>query len=282
MYSGANIVGRLKNVRLGCNLLRGVGVEEQKRKLKEDLGRYYSLDTKTVRMLSGHTVDVFNVDIAVTELYGFDWHPRPVFQSYLAYTDYLDLLNANYFSSADAPQYVLYCMRPIDYRYAVFDEPATFRMLLQRYEFYARDGDFIILRRRGSVGAVTEEYIGRTVVKFGEKVSLPKVDEGLLFAKIHIEYNLLGRTLRFLFKPPKVYFGFYNNGEWDLYRFIFSNAQNGVFLSQYIDGYDSLSDVFGGNINRNLSEISVLTAYPVCFNDEIRIEYFRVVPEEKP
>ncbi len=280
-YTGSSSADKMKEVRLGYNLLRGIGTEEQNRKLKEDLGRYYSLDTKTVRMLSGHTVDVFNIDIAITELYGFNWHPRPVFQSYSAYTDYLDLLNANYFSSTSAPQYVLYNMRTIDYRYPLFDEPATFRVLLQRYEFCASDKKFIILRRKDPAGVFMEEYIGKTVVKFGEKITLPKVGNGLLFAKVHIEYSLLGHTLKFLFKPPRVYFGFFNEGSGQVCRFVFSNAKNGIFLSQHINN-NNLCNVFRGNISRNLSKISILTNYPVCFNDEITIEYFKVIPKEKP
>ena len=115
------------------------------------------------------------------------------------------------------------------------------------------------------------------VAKFGELIPLPKVEEGQLFARIHVEYNLLGDMLKFLFKPPKVYFGFFNNGQrLSIYRFILSNAENGLFLTQYIDSYDSPCQLFMGNIEENISEISVFTEYPVCFNDKIILEFFKV------
>ena len=278
-YTVASIADKLENVRFDYDLLKRVGTEEQKTEetgIKKDLSWHYGLKTETIRMLSGHTIDIFPWDDVVAELYGFNWRPRPVFQSYSAYTEYLDSINANHFLSPDAPEYVLYSMKSIDGRYPFFDEPATFRILLQRYELCAMDGEFIVLRRKDSVDIGKEEYIYKTVVKFGEMISLPKVDDGLLFAKIHIEYNLLGNTLKFLFKPPKVFFGFSNNGQnIGVYRFIFSNAGNGVFLSQYIDSYDSCCEVFGGNIRKNLSEISISTSYPVCFNDKITIEFFK-------
>ena len=281
-YTGTNIADKLKSIQLSYDFLRGVGIEEQKAKIKKFLGRYYSLKMETIKMLSGHAIDVFPWEVAVAQLYDFKWHPRPVFQSYSAYTGYLDSLNANHFSSAHAPEYVLYNVGPIDGRYPFFDEPATFRILLQRYEPCARDGESIVLRRKDSVDTGTERYIGKTAAKFGEIIPLPKVDDGLFFAKIHIKYNLLGYTLKFLFKPPKVYFGFFDNGQRiGVSRFIFSNAGNGVFLSQYIDNYDSLYKVLSGNINSNLTDISFFTAYPACFNDKITIEFFKVVLDEK-
>jgi hypothetical protein len=174
-------------------------------------------------------------------------------------------------------------MKSIDGRYPFFDEPATFRVLLRRYEPCGRDGEFIILRRKSTVDTRAEQYIGKAVARFGEEITLPKIDDGLLFAKIHIEYNLLGQVSKFLFKPPKVHFGFFNNGQnIGAYRFIFSNAGNGVFLSQYIDSFDSFCKVFSGNISRNLTAISFFTSYPVCFNDEITIEFFKVASDEKP
>ena len=68
----------------------------------------YSLKPQTYHLLSGHTVDIFPWDIAITEQYGFRWIPRPVFQSYFAYTDYLDSLNQRHFLTVHSPEYLLY------------------------------------------------------------------------------------------------------------------------------------------------------------------------------
>ena len=276
-YAGIHLPDKLKNLRLSYNLLRGIGVEEQKQKVKKDIGRYYNLKTETIEMLTGHTVDVFPWDIAITELYDFKWHPRPVFQSYSAYTAYLDSLNAKHFSSDTAPEYLLYASKSIDGRYSFFDEPETFRTLLYRYQPCGQDKGFIVLRKKDNPAVVKEEYIDKAVVGFGQIIALPKVNDGLLFARIHIEYNFAGRLLKFLFKPPQVYFGFFRNTQKiGIYRFIFGNAQNGVFLSQHIDGFDTLHKIWRGDIKDNSNQICIWAKSPAFFKDKITIEFFKV------
>lgn len=132
LYSTAN---NIKDSRLCLDLLsRSSSAKQLTLMTKTILQKYYRLKTETVRMLTGHTVDVLPYDIAVTEAYGLQWHPRPVFQSYSAYTEYLDSLDAKYFLSASSPEYILYALGAIDSRYGIFDEPATFRTLLLKYE----------------------------------------------------------------------------------------------------------------------------------------------------
>lgn len=277
-YTGSGIYDKAKNLQLSYNLLRGVGTERQEEQVKNGISRFYELKAETIKMLSGYTIDIFPWDIAITELYGFRWHPRPVFQSYSAYTAYLDLLNAKHFSSDYAPEYVLYAMKSIDGRYPIFDEPATFRTLLQKYEPFAVDGKFIVLRRKDNVETGTEEYLQKAAVGFGDIIALPRVEDGLLFAKIYVEYNLLGYVSKFLFKPPEVYFGFLKNRQpIGTHRFIFSNAENGLFLSRHIADRDDLHRVWRGDTKENLSEIAILTKHPAFFKDKITVEFFKVV-----
>lgn len=269
---------KLRNLQLSFNLFRGIGTEEQATMSKTQLLKYYSLKMETVGMLSGHTIDVFPYDIAITEAYGFKWHPRPVFQSYSAYTEYLDSLNAKHFSSDSGPEYILYALRTIDGRYAIFDEPTTFRTLLRKYEPCAQDGDFIVLQKSPSADAGTEEYIGTKVVKFGQTIPLPKLGNGLLFARIHVEHNLLGLGRKFLYKPPNVYIAFFNGRELiggRVRRFVFSNAMNGLFISQYVANQNDLLEIWKGNIRQDITGIALLTEHPAFFKDKITVQFFK-------
>jgi hypothetical protein len=117
---------------------------------------YYDLSPSLVAQLATGTVDVLPVDIALVYGYGFAWDPRPVLQSYSAYTTYLDDSDAAHFASATGPDRLLFADSSIDGRYPVFDEPATFRTLLQRYRTAGpATATFLVLSRggKGEAGA---------------------------------------------------------------------------------------------------------------------------------
>ncbi len=278
-YICSSAADKIKNLQLSSNLFRGIGVEEQAAALKTWLVQYYHLKTETVEMLSNHTMDVFPYDIAIAEAYGLKWHPRPVFQSYSAYTEYLDLLNAKYISSDSGPEYILYAPNTIDGRYAIFDEPATFRTLLQKYEICAQDGDFVVLRKNPSANTGTEEYISTKTVNFDQIIPLPQVGDGLLFAKIRIEHNLPGLVRKFMFKPPNVYIAFLNKEELmdgRPRRLVFSNAMNGLFVSQYVADQNDLLRIWKGDIKKNLTGIALWTEHPAFFKDKITVQFFKI------
>jgi hypothetical protein len=247
----------------------------------ENIRQYYSLSYNTIKLLNNHTVDIFPTEVAITEPYGFNWHPRPVFQSYSAYTTYLDSINAKHFSSDSAPKYVLFSLKILDFRYPIFDEPATFRELLKEYEICGGDKDFIILQKKDKVAHYLEVPIHQTKAGFSQAITLPNIDDGLLFAKIHVEYNLLGRIAKVLFRTPQVFFAFLNNGETTaIHRFIISNAENGIFLSQYINGNYSLARVWQNEIRKNITQIGILTEHPAFFKRQITVEFFKLTVEQ--
>jgi hypothetical protein len=92
-----------------------------------------------LRLLRGHTVDVWPSEIALAWAYGLDWDPLPVLQSYSAYTTALDRLDADSIASRHAPQRILFQAGPEpDDRVTSFDEGMTSRAILCRYrQIYA-------------------------------------------------------------------------------------------------------------------------------------------------
>ena len=280
LYKFDSIADR-QSLQLCFNLLRGTGTDDRLRlvKIKTYLMQYFPLKAETVGMLSGHTMDVFPSEITITEAYGFKWDPRPVFQSYSAYTEYLDTLNAKHFSSDSAPQYVLYALHTVDDRYAIFDEPATFRTLLQKYKPCAVDGNFIVLRQTPSPDTITEKYLGRADVGFNKLILLPRVDNELLFMKIHIEYSLTGLITRLLYKPQNVFFGFFDEKKHFIdkpRRLIFTNSNDGLFVGRYIANQNDLLEIWNGNIQQNIAGILLHTDCPAFFKDKITLRFFTI------
>jgi len=279
LYMPNNIITKLENLQLSFNLFRGIGAEEQIAKVKMQLMQYFPLKTETVEMLSGHTMDVFPCDVAITEAYGFKWRPRPVFQSYIAYTEYLDSLNAKHFQSDSAPEYILYALSSLNARYAISDEPATFKTLLQEYEPCGQDAKFIILRKKHSPDMYMEKEIGTAVAKFDQIITFPKFNNELLFAKVYIENNLLGLAQKLLFKPPldvRIKFYIPDKNEIVSYRLVCPNARNGIFISKIVEDQNDLLEIWKGDFRHDIAGLIFSNDHPKMFKDKITIRFFKM------
>jgi hypothetical protein len=188
------------------------------------------------------------------------------------------MLNSQHFESVDAPEFLLYAFGSIDGRYPLFDEPATFRTILRNYKPVFIDGKFIILRRADTRNWPPSKTVSvlDTETEFGKPISVPKIKNGYLFAKIYMEYNLLGKIAKLIYKPPIVGVGLLADGSVFGHRFIFSTARNGIFLSQYIHGVRDLAAVWNGKPNNNLDAIVIFTQNQHFYDKHIRVEFFEV------
>ncbi len=245
---------------------------------KEKLRNAYLLNNETIKYIGNKTVDIMPWEISLLFAYDMKWTPRPVFQCYSAYTDKLDMLNSKYFESADAPEILLYVLSPLDNRYPVFDSPATFRTILINYKPVFIDKKSIILRKADTHSLPSLRNISFLDTEIGKPIAVPKIKNGYLFAKIYMDYNLLGKTAKLLYKPPGVNIRLTSNGNTSECRFILSTARNGIFLSQYISKIRNLFDVWEGKMNNNLDldSITISTEYPYFYDKNIRVEFFEV------
>ncbi|HLZ87907.1 MAG TPA: hypothetical protein VKQ52_11720, partial [Puia sp.] len=90
------------------------------------------------KIIGDSTVDIMPHEVSTLYFNGLRYDPRPVIQSYSAYSEYLDKLNYAKYTSPDAPQYVLFNIGSVDDRVPFFDETRTKLALLDRYEVAGR------------------------------------------------------------------------------------------------------------------------------------------------
>jgi hypothetical protein len=94
------------------------------------------------------SVDVYPTEQAMVLAHGLQYRPRPVFQSYMAYTPALEAANAAALRGPAAPDWVLFHLRPIDGRLPALDDAASWPELLARYRWAGVAGDMAVLQRR--------------------------------------------------------------------------------------------------------------------------------------
>lgn len=168
----------------------------QKEKSQQQLPRLRAIAGKA-------TVDVFGFNQAVALNNELNYHPSPVFQSYIAYNRPLMELNEQFYLSTNAPEYVLFALQAIDSRFPPLENALVLRDLLANYELAGSEGNYLLLRRKGN------EEPKLTLVKegtvfAGEKIDLPAGGETNLWVEMDRKPTLLGRIQQFLYRPAQM------------------------------------------------------------------------------
>lgn len=247
--------------------------------IKQRVKATYSLNNETLRYVDNKTVDIMPWEISMAFAYGMKWTPRPVFQCYSAYTDKLDMLNSKYFESADAPEILLYTFSFfMDKRYPLFDSPATFRTILRKYKPVFIDNQYIVLRKADIDTPPASKIISVLDTEIGRPIPVPRIRDGYLFANIDMDYNLIGKIAELFYKVPGVKIRMTGNRGTSEYKFIFSPAGNGIFLSQFVGDSGELFNVWQGKMDDryDLDSITIIADSPYFYGKNIRVEFFEV------
>jgi hypothetical protein len=273
-------LGKLKMIGSVASLITdsAAGKAQKLEDAKNELRKAYLLNDETIKYIGNGSVDIIPTEISLLFAYNLNWFPRPLLQSQNAFTDRLDILDSQHFESVNAPEFLLYAFEAIDGRYPPFNEPATFRTILRNYKPVFIDGKFIVLQKADTRDRPPSKTVSvlDTETEFGKPVAVPKIKNGYLFAKIYMEYNLLGKIAKMIYKPPIVGIGLAADGSVFGQKFIFSTARNGIFLSQYIHSVRDLSTVWDGKLNNNLDAIVIFTKDQRFYDKHIRVEFFEV------
>lgn len=114
-----------------------------------------------------NSVDVFPWETSIIAANNLTWKGRPSPFSFESYDPYLDNLNATFYNSQSAPQYIVWhntgkdSMYGIDSRHILWDEPAALRAMLENYSLAQANKDFVLLKKRDEPVKITydKQYI---------------------------------------------------------------------------------------------------------------------------
>ncbi len=177
------------------------------------------------------TVDAAPWNIAVLRANGWRWQPRPVFQSYAAYTPALDSLNAGHIRSPGAADFVLVNWEAIDGRHPFLEDPLSWKARLDYYVSDYMDGGNLLMRRRASPLTHTVEPITAGTLHWNQEAAAPIAREWvILYAEIHP--TLSGRLRKLFFRLDPVWLRVtFQSGYTQKWRVIRPNLQSGVLMN---------------------------------------------------
>jgi hypothetical protein len=228
------------------------------------------------------TVDVFGDDQGIALLNDLNYHPRPVFQSYTAYTPLLIRANANFYRSGNAPSFVISRLSAIDDRLLTLDDSEALRVLLLGYDLVLEEKGYLLWKKSALPRAATEEVaeLETKEMALDQAVLLPGGD---VWCVIDIKESALGKLRSFLLKPAPLFISLTDkNDRSAVYRFLPSIARCGFILDPYLR---SQSDMIGLKTRfapkpEHVSSVTLVTdnSFKKYFDSRITIHLSRIAP----
>ena len=240
------------------------------------------------------SVDVFPSKLIVAFAHGLDTRPRPLLQSYAAFTPALIERDARHFRGDTAPNHVLISVGEIDGRLSTMEDSRGWFELLSRYELKGSTGDLLRLSRRDRPRLLlTAEPTVRTVVKFGEQIVVPASSSGLIWCRIRIKPAAVGRLASVLYRLPELRLRTTESptgGSQRDFRLLPGSAEAGFLLEPLVESREDLIRLWQsvgdsgtqdvGLVDRSGSRSCMVTVERGCgfmFEPELTVEFFDIM-----
>jgi hypothetical protein len=148
--------------------------------------------------------DIYPIDQSFLIASKNQWSPRPVFQSYSAYTEKLAKINSEHLLSERSPQNIFFKLGAIDGRLPSLDDGSSWPILLNKYEPVKMVGEFLLLKKSAAPQEISKEEFLSVEAKFAQEVEI-KNNQDILFAEIEVKPTLFGRLFSIIFKPDQIW-----------------------------------------------------------------------------
>ncbi|HZV34832.1 MAG TPA: hypothetical protein VFB72_09695 [Verrucomicrobiae bacterium] len=249
----------------GKNIYRNMAVLFQPGKYWREKTEEFNAQKKLeqlpkIRSLVGNSpVDIFGQNQAFAMFNDFNYRPRPVFQSYAAYNRPMMELNERFYSSADAPEYVLFNLQALDGRYAPLEDSFILRDFLSNYEMVSREADYLLLQKRRTQ-KIRTTLLKEGTAALGEKIDLHNYHEEHLWIEIELEPTLFDRSLKFLYKPRETELVVWNENSPVKFRAPSAMLSAGFVASPLLQDNNDVLKFYSGARERQPQAIAVQLA----------------------
>ncbi|HEV2481839.1 MAG TPA: hypothetical protein VGS79_19365 [Puia sp.] len=215
-------------------------------------------DNELRRAIGGLSADIIPWEVSKIYFNGLRYAPRPVIQSYCAYSSWLDSLNYEKYTSLQAPDRVLLSFDSMDGHFPFFDEARTKLALLNGWDALTEiDGELVLKNaRRHRLTAAGQETVD---VRLGEDIPI-KQNDGLRFSRFFIRYDGAGRLGRVLDQPPglKITLTLDNDSSYT-YRISRPVLEDGIIVNKYVDDKEEFQLLMqaNGHLTPNIRKIRI-------------------------
>ena len=129
-------------------------------------------------------VDTYPGNAGALLAQGLTYRPRPIMQSYQAYTPELAELNAAFLRSPRAPANIVFQIFPVDDHFPSLDDGPSWPELLTRYDVREVEWPFVLLQHSVAPRPWRLEPLADNLVHLGDVVAVPAATNGPVWATI--------------------------------------------------------------------------------------------------
>ena len=213
------------------------------------------------------TIDFLNAEQGWLMLNGLAYSPRPIPQSYSAYTGELMSRNLGWFQREDrAPAYLLIDYLTIDGRYAAQDDALLLADLPRRYEPVLTERNLLLARRRAiqpPADNLPRKITSRGGLGFGENFAIPVLPAHALWLKLDPAPTGLGRLRAAAYKPPELRLVLRElDGHEHTYRLVPDAAREGFLIQPFLPDRPALEAFLDLDGPRRVTSFRVEFAAP--------------------
>jgi hypothetical protein len=221
------------------------------------------LSPDRLNQIGNNTVDVYSYELGfVAANPQVNWHLKPIFQHFNAFTENLDRLNADFLQGSNAPTFVMLyhpnnSIVGVDGSHQLFDDPIAFVQLMRHYRTsFAEDNPSkppIGLLERASEA---ENSFGEPMVlksqtaHWNEAIPLPQArnPSSILRVKVDLKRPFSSKVKQALFRLSRVHLVYIlADGTEQKYRLIPPHLKSGVWIAPLFDNYPALYRFLGGS-----------------------------------
>ncbi|MCR4538241.1 hypothetical protein NUV89_07530 [Pseudomonas sp. 18.1.10] len=215
--------------------------------------------------LAGST-DIYSYGQAALLASDNEWLPRPIFQSYSAYTPVLLEKNADFLQSNRAPKNIVFNIETIDGRMPSQEDGASWPALFQQYEPQAVAGQRIVLSRNSNP-APTLVDLGQIDTRMGQPVNIPEFD-GQVYMTAKVRPSVLGKLKSLLFKPSYLLSRVtLKSGQAFEYRVISGMMQTPFLVSPLVESSKEFLSMYVSADFIDVKKVDSITIYSKQVND---------------
>lgn len=229
--------------------------------------------------IENKTVDAYPWNIQLLFENELNYLPRPVIQSYTAYTKYLENLNFEHYNSKNAPEFVIYEYLSIDNRYPLFDESKMNLILLNNYiavdSFSMHESNYLLLQKKKDFRPIELEF-KREYAILADSPLIPEMD---IYYEVELYHSLSGKIYGIFNHAPDIILSI-KTKNLKQFEYKTSNAllKSGLFSNTFIFDNDSFQQSISNTIikENEIRQYKFLPKKNKYFKEKIRIKEYKI------
>lgn len=220
-------------------------------------------------------VDIFPWDINYALRNMLHYQPRPVFQSFSTYTDYLQRLNQSAYEQ-HAPAFILYDYDAIDNRHPFNDELAANLFIVKNYQvadtFTSNGRWLLLLEKKATTSPVHVVALGDTTAATGTDI---RISDSCTFLSIDLDHTFKGRLQALWDKPPQVQVLYEDaNGNQVSYRTSRELLKAGIMVRNMLSNNHDFANLITHDMPLERVQKIRLITDSGCFAPHAQVHYF--------